>query len=84
MCSTEKQHTFGGDQQGGHLEHGLCELFRVLVGQGEAHLMDHQLAQVSLAVRRLRELNHTSHLQINAYTHMQLKMKQSYHFYLFI
>lgn len=54
--------TFGGDEQGGHLEHGLSEGLGVFLVQRAAHLIDHQLAEVRLTLGRLREMDHPSHL----------------------
>lgn len=54
--------TFGSYKQGSHLEHGLGEGLWVFSVQSTGRLMDHQLAEVWLAVSRLWELDHTSHL----------------------
>lgn len=54
--------TFVSYKQGGHLEHGLGEGLWIFSVQSTGHLMDHQLVQVWLAVSRLGELDHTSHL----------------------
>lgn len=54
--------TFSSYQQGGHLEHGLSEGLWVFFVQRAGHLIDHQLAEVWLALSRLGEMDHTSHL----------------------
>lgn len=58
--------TFGGDEQGGHLEHGLSEGLGVFLVQRAAHLIGHQLGEVRLSLSRLGEVDHPSHLHTHS------------------